>query len=1001
VIVKDANNCSATSNVTLSQPATITATLSVTSNYNGQHISCYGEHDANLMVVANNGVAPFTYEWSSNSIVLGNTLSGVGAGTYSVTVKDANECAIIKSIQVTQPLQLIATANVISDFNGYDISCFGANDGIASASATGGTGVYTYQWLTIPPQLNDTAYQLSAGSFTVSVRDINECLATATVSVQQPLAVNVNAQVTSNYNGEDISCFGVNDGITQASASGGTGVFTYSWSTQPVQTTSTANQLSAGSYTVTVKDENNCHATATVTLQQPDQLTASAIVTSDYNGTDISCFGFQDGAAEVTSNGGTGSYYYTWNTIPIQSADSVSGLGAGTYSVIVLDVNKCSTTASVTLEQPAAITATLTVTSNYNGQHISCYGEHDASLIVVANNGVAPYTYEWSSNSIIIGNTLSGGAAGTYSVIVTDANECSLIKSTQVTQPEQLIATSTVISDYNGFDISCFGANNGMASASANGGTGVYTFQWTTNPVQQNNTAVNLTAGSYQVIVTDANQCESTTSITLQQPDQIMISLLDISDYNNFNISCYGSNDGYIDISIQGGVTAYQYNWSNGSTNQDLTDLIAGNYMVTVTDANNCISQLSVELNQPEQLAIQVDSISNYNGFNVSCNGSDDGFIAVTVFGGVTSYNFVWSNNTSSEDLYNIGSGTYNLLITDANKCTQSISLLLNEPTEVISSSIKQEPLCYGLNTGSIDVSINGGVANYTYNWSNGPQTEDIDNLVAGNYTLTYHDQNNCSGSLSVTINQPDQLLITKNVEPIACYGDSLGNILTEVSGGVVPYNYSWSNQLSGNNLLNIPAGVYMLLVKDANNCSVADTTVLIQPDSLQATLQSSLYYNGHHVSLNNAYDGSINLTVTGGVGNYNYLWSNGETSEDIAQLHAGTYYVTVIDSNNCRVSTSIVLTEPYVLEMPEGFSPNDDGKNDYFIVHGIESYPKNNLKIFNRWGNIVYQKDNYINSWHGENTDGQELPDATYFAILEINNGDIVLKGYVEIRKK
>ena len=136
-------------------------------------------------------------------------------------------------------------------------------------------------------------------------------------------------------------------------------------------------------------------------------------------------------------------------------------------------------------------------------------------------------------------------------------------------------------------------------------------------------------------------------------------------------------------------------------------------------------------------------------------------------------------------------------------------------------------------------------------------------------------------------------------------------------------------------------------------------------------------------------------------MGNYNYLWSNGETSEDIAQLHAGTYYVTVIDSNNCRVSTSIVLTEPYVLEMPEGFSPNDDGKNDYFIVHGIESYPKNNLKIFNRWGNIVYQKDNYINSWHGENTDGQELPDATYFAILEINNGDIVLKGYVEIRKK
>ena len=540
-----------------------------------------------------------------------------------------------------------------------------------------------------------------------------------------------------------------------------------------------------------------------------------------------------------------------------------------------------------------------------------------------------------------------------------------------------------------------------MASSSATGGTGIYTYQWTTIPPQLDYTAVNLSAGSYQVVVTDANQCESTTSIALQQPEKIQISLLDVSDYNNFNISCYGSNDGFIDISVNGGVNNYQYNWSNGSTAQDITQLFASNYFVTVTDANNCTSQLSIQLNQPEQLGIQVDSISNYNGFNVSCNGSDDGFIAVTVIGGVSTYNFVWSNNTSNEDLYNVGSGTYNLLITDANKCTQAVSLTLNEPTEIVSNFIKQEPLCYGLNTGSIDVSISGGVGAYVYNWSNGIQSQDINNLLAGNYSLTYYDLNNCSGSLSVTINQPDLLLITKNVEPIACYGDSLGNILTEADGGVAPYQYTWSNQLSGNYLLNMPAGVYVLTVKDANECIVADTTVLIQPDSLHAIVQSPLYFNGHHVSLNNAYDGSINLTVTGGVGNYNYLWSNGDTSEDIAQLHAGTYYVTVIDSNGCRVNTSIVLTEPFVLEMPEGFSPNDDGKNDYFIIHGIESYPQNNLKIFNRWGNIVYQKDGYINTWHGENTDGQELPDATYFAILEINNGDIVLKGYVEIRKK
>jgi gliding motility-associated-like protein len=200
--------------------------------------------------------------------------------------------------------------------------------------------------------------------------------------------------------------------------------------------------------------------------------------------------------------------------------------------------------------------------------------------------------------------------------------------------------------------------------------------------------------------------------------------------------------------------------------------------------------------------------------------------------------------------------------------------------------------------------------------------------------------------------------------------------------------------------LFNLGAGNYTVTVVDSFGCILNDVTIISQPDSLQLTIYSPLQFNGHHVSLAGSNDGLIDLTVNGGTNPFTYLWSNGTTTEDLNNITAGFYNVIVIDTNGCKASASITLTEPFVLELPTGFSPNGDGKNDLFVIHGIESYPDNTVTIYNRWGNVVYSTAGYTNDWNGNSNNGQALPDATYFVILEINKGEIVKKNYVELRR-
>ena len=403
-------------------------------------------------------------------------------------------------------------------------------------------------------------------------------------------------------------------------------------------------------------------------------------------------------------------------------------------------------------------------------------------------------------------------------------------------------------------------------------------------------------------------------------------------------------------------------------------------------------------MSEPDSLLASAIVSSNYNGSDVSCFNSTDGSIDLTSVGGTLPYTYLWNNSDTTEDLSSIGAGTYQVLVTDVNGCSISTNISLNQPDTILLSSVITHVKCNSYTDGAIDLSVVGGVTPYQYSWSTTDISEDISNIGVGVYNVTVTDINNCVVSASYTVNEEAPIVITSLPEHVTCYNLSNGIISTGVTGGVQPYNYSWNTGETTASLDSLNIGTYILTVTDSNNCFKHDTIVITQPDSLYATIDSELNPNGHHISLFQMQDGSIELEVFGGTSPYQFIWSNGETTEDIVNVGAGEYSVTITDENGCEFSTRITLTEPFDLEMPTVITPNGDGNNDYFLIHGLESYPVNTVVIFNRWGDEVYSMNNYDNKWQGESNSGSDLPAGNYFVILKINNGAKVLTGYCEI---
>jgi gliding motility-associated-like protein len=903
VTVTDANLCTTTQSFTITQPAAaLTATAGVQTN-----VLCYGNATGSATVNVTGGTTAYSYSWNTTPVQTTATATGLTAGTYIVTVTDANLCTTTQSFTITQPAApLAATAGAQTN-----VLCFGNATGSATVNVTGGTTAYSYSWNTTPVQTTATATGLTAGTYIVTVTDANLCTTSQSFTITQPAAA-LTATAGAQTN---VLCYGNATGSATVNVTGGTGAYTYSWNTTPVQTTATATGLSAGTYIVTVTDANLCTTTQSFTITQP----AAPLAANAGVQTNVLCFGNATGSATVNVTGGTTVYSYSWNTTPVQTTATATGLSAGTYIITVTDANLCTTTQSFTITQPAApLAATAGAQTN-----VLCYGNATGSATVNVTGGTTAYTYSWNTTPVQTTATATGLTAGTYIVTVTDANLCTTTQSFTITQPAAPLSATTGSTQTN---VLCFGGSTATATVNATGGTVPYTYSWNTTPVQTTATATGLAAGTYTVTVTDANGCTTTQSFTITQP----ATALTAAAGTQTNVLCFGAATGSATIVVTGGTGTYTYSWNTipVQTTATATGLTAGNYQATVTDANGCTAIANFTISQP---ATAVSATATHT--NELCLNAGNGTITVTPTGGTAPYEAringgAYSAPSATTIVFSaLTPGNYAIDVRDANGCTITVPTSITvTPGVNLQPSIAANQVC---NVTTITVTVNPAVAaNVTYTLDGGtPQASNVfvaTGLTVGSHSIVVAHSNGCN-SAPLTFNVAPVIPIVVGATShtdVLCFAGATGTATVTATGGTAPLSYAiapnvlplvYGTYQASNTFTSLAAGDYVINVKDALGCESASTVINIaQPVAALAATAT----HTNELCLN-AGNGTITVTPAGGAAPYEARINGGAYSAPSATtivfsaLTPGNYAIDVRDANGCTftVPTSITVT--------------------------------------------------------------------------------------------
>jgi hypothetical protein len=743
ITARDANLCTTAIKVTVSDQGGPTLTVVSTTN-----VSCYGGNDGSIVLSATGGTGTLQYSIDGGvSYQTTTSYTTLPAGSYGVMVKDAAGCKSGTTVVITQPTQLkIIAASA-------PVSCYGGNDGqINILAGIGGIGSLSYS-------INGTNYQsgtgfsgLYAGAYTVYIRDVAGCTATTTATVTQPTAVAANIIVTNP------ACHSSYDGSISVSGSGGSGNYSYSLNGVNYQPFGSFENLPAGNYTVYVKDKKGCVYTQPSVLFAPLELTGSALTTN-------STCGNNNGSLMVTASGGTGSgYLYSIDGTTFGSSGSFTNLSSGTYFIAVKDGAGCLSVVSGTIYDSNGPTI-----GNTSHTNIACNDGSDGSITV---NGVTGGTgvlqYGLNGSYWQTSNTFNGLSAGTYTVMVKDANGCIGYTSVVLTEPGPFVINTTVV------DLTCYGVNNGKITINAIGGAG--TLGYSINEgffYQSGNVFNNLNAGTYNLKVRDAAGCTGSITAIVDQPAEIVITT------GVLNVTCHGNENGVISILSTGGTGPKTFSLG-GTTYQPsgvFATLSGGNYNIYVKDSLGCVVAKQITVSEPSAMSLS-GTVSD-----VTCSGGDNGNVNLTANGGVGGYEYMWSGGYVTEDIYNLSAGTYNITVADANGCTINSSFVVSQPSMPL--------IVNGTATGStgsdgaIDLTVTGGTSPYSFYWSSGEGTEDITGLAAGTYSVQVIDYKGCATSNTFTV--PDLTGIVNVVadgKNVVLYPNPSNHILTiEVKG--------------------------------------------------------------------------------------------------------------------------------------------------------------------------------------------------------------------------
>jgi hypothetical protein len=873
--VTDSKNCFASTTVTITQPSQVKDSATTTAN-----VTCYGDSNGSVTMGAKGGTGPYTYVWSNGATA--SSLTNLKVGTYTVTASDANGCKGSVNISITQPTLIKDT--ITSQTNE---ACYGNTNGRVTIGVTGGNGGYTYSWA--PGGSTRNRVTGGAGTYTVTITDSKGCTKKDSVTITQPSALR-----DSIRDSISVACFGTKTGSASVGVIGGTPGYTYTW-TGGGGTKDTASNLGAGTYTVTVRDKNNCTITAVAVITQP----ASAISAKDsvYN---ASC-SKSNGSVMVKATGGTPGYTYAW-TPSGGTADSAYGLAQGIYNCTITDSKGCTYTVTANIHDSTTLAEALTTRTNVT----PCFGDHNGTANFHVSGGTGPYTYSWSPSGGT-DTTASNLAAGTYTFTASDSKGCQVSDTVIITRPTLVVATISASTN-----VKCNGLATGSATVTASGGAGSYTYSWAPGGITTA-AATGLVAGNYTITVTDKNSCTAIDSVNITQPAALRDSIRD-----SINATCYGTKTGSASVGVNGGTPGYTYTWTaGGGTKDTASNLGAGTYTVTIRDKNNCTITASVTIGQPAQLR---DSL--LTSTNVHCFGGNDGSASVGVKGGTMPYIYTWSpSGATTSSVNNLNAGSYTVTVSDANGCSanSTSTVSISQPAKALADSAKDTAAACNKSNGYVIVYPYGGTSSYTYNWNNGSTTNYISGVAAGSYTCTITDANGCH--VNSTILVADSSTLAGNislVSNVSCNGMCNGSANVIASGGTGTYAYSWTGGSTTTSANGLCAGLSSVKITDTKGCTVTDTLTISQPSIVAATAKAApaIVCAGQ--------SSTITITATGGTGAYSYLWSPGGATASpiiVSPAVTTTYTYSVKDVNNCSTTNTITVSVYPSLQATAGAS--------------------------------------------------------------------------------
>ncbi|MCC6282702.1 MAG: gliding motility-associated C-terminal domain-containing protein [Saprospiraceae bacterium] len=997
-------------------------TLGVALDVTSQLPTCNGFADgvvtASVLIgttpVNNPGPPQFTFNWLPASVPnpTGAVQTGVAAGAYSVTVTDvSSQCTAVASGALGQP-------SVISDQNVTvaPASCTGICDGSISYTSTGGTpyttsgsNTYDYSWeftadVATPPSPlpngtgNSNPFLLTnlcAGSYFVTITDANGCTITdeVTLNNQRVLELVLNSQ-------SNTTCAKLDNGsatveVQETPPTGAT--YNFFWApngfTQTnTATTSTYDDLAAGSYNVLATDAAGCADTLTVVITSPPELEIDTI-----NLTQPSCTFQNDGAISTFTSGGSGGplYTYLWSANANNANTSfVNNLIPGTYTITVTDVNGCQDSLSFDLALPAPPTI-----DGIDSVSVRCGS--DGCLTVLTSTGTN-FTWQTLGGTVLPSNTaqICDLPGGTYVVTVVDDLGCGTQDTLTLDSVEVMAFSDTTF-----LLPTCFGYDDGRISVGVSGGNPNYNFLWSPSG-QITGTLIDVIAGPYSVVVTDAQGCTLTGDFTLTEPPAIV---------NTFPaaqiqaVSCFGTCDGQAAPVVQFASTPptsgnFSFVWQGGSTDSLRTDLCAGINRVTITDGGNCFLVDSVFIDGPTAVAFTaLDSTST------SCNGTDDGSVTVAGSGGNGGpFTYLWNtpNADATATVSNLAAGIYSVTITDKDGCTGVYSTEVIEPEPVVlAEGPGRDIQCFGGTDGELSVVVTGGnIGTIIYSWSDGTNVistvASATNLSSGTYAVTATDAAGCTGVLSnlVLSDPPPVQGSYLPWEPLVCNGDETTLVIDTILGGAGgPYQFSvdFGVQLSQDFPITVGGGEHYITYFDVRNCEYTDTitidepapiVVSFDPDEIEIELGDSLV---------------LQPIITGAVVD-SFIWTPANLLLNPTALNptaytfeSETFSLVVFDENGCVGTGSVLINvDPNRnVFIPNIFTPgNPSGQNDHFNVYaGAGVKQINFMQVFNRWGELMYERktffpdnDNLSEGWDGRYK-GDVVNPGVYVYIVEV----------------